>query len=79
MNEFLNNPNLKNLTNREKDVLKYLIKGLHNSEIAQNLGISFHTAKAHISSILHKLGVNSGAAAVRVALFELINNYEEKE
>ena len=79
MNEHLNNTNLKNLTTREKEILNYLIKGLHNSEIAQNLGISFHTVKAHISSILHKLGVNTRTAAVRMAILEIMNNDEKKK
>ena len=42
-------------TNREKDVLELLCKGYTNIEIGENLNISFHTAKAHVASILRKL------------------------
>ena len=79
MNDFLNNPKLENLTSREKEVLHYLINGQHNEEIAQNLGISFHTAKAHVSSILHKLGVNTRTSAVRIVFDNIINNKQIKD
>ena len=49
---FLNN---YMFTNREKDVLELLCKGYTNIEIGENLNISFHTAKAHVASILRKL------------------------
>lgn len=42
-------------TNREKDVLELLCKGYTNIEIGEKLNISFHTAKAHVASILRKL------------------------
>lgn len=44
----------KKLTNREKQVLEYILKGYSNKEIAQELFISQDTAKAHVSSILYK-------------------------
>ena len=78
MNEVLNNTNLKCLTAREKEVLDYLMMGFHNAEIARELDISSHTAKAHISSILRKFGVNSRTSAVRIAFMEILNNIENK-
>lgn len=45
------------LTQREEDVLALLREGLTNQQIAERLGISFETAKHHISQILSKLGV----------------------
>lgn len=53
-------------TDREKDVLELICKGYTNSQIAESLNISFHTAKAHVASILHKLNVkNRLLAAVK--------------
>ena len=77
MKDFLNNPKLDHLTTREKEVLTYIIDGLHNVEIAQKLGISFHTAKAHVSSILHKLGINSRTSAIKIAVADIINNNKD--
>ena len=77
MKNFLINPKFDNLTTREKEVLEYIIDGLHNVEIAQKLGISFHTAKAHVSSILHKLGINLRTSAIKVAFADIINNNKD--
>jgi DNA-binding NarL/FixJ family response regulator len=47
------------ITARETDVLRMLAQGLVNKEIATRLGISEHTVKFHISSILDKLGAST--------------------
>lgn len=52
------------LTKREREVLRLISDGLGNKEIAHKLGISEHTAKFHISSILAKLEVSGRAEAV---------------
>ena len=53
-------------TDREKDVLELICRGYTNTEIAERLNISFHTAKAHVASILHKLNAkNRLLAAVK--------------
>ncbi len=57
-----------NLTVREREVLALLVKGLTNNEIAERLCVSHATAKAHVSSILSKLGVSSRGEAIAVAL-----------
>lgn len=46
------------VSSREYDVLKLLVQGKNNSEIAKELFISVHTAKAHVSSILEKFEVD---------------------
>jgi len=51
------------ITSRETDVLRMLAKGLVNKEIAARLGISEHTVKFHISSILDKLGASTRTEA----------------
>jgi DNA-binding NarL/FixJ family response regulator len=56
------------LTEREMEVLQLLADGLANKQIAQALGISAHTAKFHVSSILSKLGATNRAEAVRLGL-----------
>lgn len=56
------------LTMRERQVMALLIKGLNNNEIAIQLSISHATAKAHVSSILSKLGVSNRAEAVAIAI-----------
>ncbi len=55
------------LTAREKEVLKYLVAGQMNKEIADNLFISCETVKSHIKHIFRKLDVANRVEAVRVA------------
>jgi len=55
------------LTERETDVLRLLAQGQSNQEIAQNLNISATTVRAHVSSILAKLGVDNRTQAALIA------------
>jgi DNA-binding NarL/FixJ family response regulator len=52
------------LTPREMDVLEMLAEGLSNKLIADRLGISDHTAKFHVNSILAKLSAGTRTEAV---------------
>ena len=56
------------LSARESDVLKLMVEGLRNSEIADRLIIGHATVKFHVSSILTKLGVKTRTEAVALAL-----------
>ncbi|GAX90286.1 response regulator [Effusibacillus lacus] len=56
------------LTEREKEVLLGLVKGLSNKEIAAQLYISDKTVKIHISKIFKKLNVKSRSQAVIYAV-----------
>lgn len=56
------------LTAREQEILKAVARGERNKEIAHNLGITERTIKAHLTTIYNKLGVDSRAAAVAVAM-----------
>ena len=56
------------LTERERDVLRCMVNGMNNSEIAQDLVISLGTVKFHVSNIDQKLGVNSRVEAVKAAI-----------
>ena len=50
---------LSRLTERERAVLALVAEGKSNKEIAHLLFITSHTAKAHVSRILHKLDKES--------------------
>ena len=61
-----------NLTSREKEVLTLIAEGLSNTEIAERLIISAHTAKAHVCNILTKLSVTDRVqAAVKAIQYDL--------
>jgi two-component system, NarL family, response regulator YdfI len=59
---------LDDLTAREIEVLRMLAEGLGNHRIAERLGISDHTVKFHISSILDKLGASTRTEAVTLGI-----------
>jgi NarL family two-component system response regulator LiaR len=56
------------LTERELEVLKLMVEGLNNTQIAGKLMVSPSTIKSHVSNILSKLGVASRTEAVTHAL-----------
>ena len=56
------------LTRREREVLAELTKGRSNREIARALGVSEKTVKAHVSSVLAKLGVQDRTQAALIAV-----------
>jgi DNA-binding NarL/FixJ family response regulator len=58
----------RSLTRRELSVLRLVAHGLGNKEIASELGISTHTVKYHLASLLAKLGVHSRTEAVTIGL-----------
>jgi len=60
----------KNLTVREKEVVKYIAEGMSNGEISHKLGISDKTVKNHVSSILRKLNLMD---RTQVAVFAIKN------
>jgi NarL family two-component system response regulator YdfI len=61
-------PTWDELTPREVEVLRMLAEGLGNREMASRLGISDHTVKFHISSILDKLGASTRTEAVTMGI-----------
>jgi DNA-binding NarL/FixJ family response regulator len=56
------------LTNREEEVLGFLVKGLIKKEIADEMSISQHTVDMHLRSVYRKLEVRSQTEAVSKAL-----------
>ncbi len=66
--QLLKETNLQILTPREIEVLQMLTNGMSNKIVAQNLHISEHTVKFHISSIFQKLDVSTRTEAVAVGV-----------
>jgi two-component system, NarL family, response regulator LiaR len=60
--------NIGQLSSRELEVLKLLVDGKSNPEIAEILLISLSTAKAHVRSIMGKLAVDDRVQAAVIAL-----------
>lgn len=58
------------LTQRESEILSYVVNGLSNRGIATKLVIGDETVKTHLSSIYRKLGVSDRTGAVATALRE---------
>jgi two-component system response regulator FixJ len=58
---------ISTLTERELEVFKYVVTGMLNKQIAQELNIAEHTVKLHRGKITEKLGVKSVAELVRIA------------
>jgi DNA-binding NarL/FixJ family response regulator len=56
------------LTSREREVLAEIAKGRSNREIARALNVSEKTVKAHVSSVLAKLGVQDRTQAALIAV-----------
>jgi DNA-binding NarL/FixJ family response regulator len=56
------------LTDRETQILNYIVDGNTNKQIARILEISEQTIKNHVSAILRKLNANDRAHAVVIAI-----------
>lgn len=60
--------NQPELTEREMDVLRRIVRGQSNKEIGNSLGITEGTVKLHVSHLLGKIGAEDRTQAVRMAL-----------
>lgn len=56
------------LTSREHAVLELLVRGATTEKMSVELGISTHTVRTHVQSVLHKLGANSRAKAASLGV-----------
>jgi DNA-binding NarL/FixJ family response regulator len=56
------------LSPREIEILQQVAYGATTKEVADTLGISFHTVKTHLERIFEKLGANDRAQAVAIAI-----------
>lgn len=59
---------LKNLTNREKEVLQLIAKELTTKEISERLNISTRTVETHRKNITHKLGAKNTISLIKTAM-----------
>lgn len=59
-----NKINVKNLTQSQITVLHFVSKGMSNKEIGNELGISEHTVRAHLSTIMDRLGAFNRVEAI---------------
>jgi FixJ family two-component response regulator len=59
---------LESLTRRERQVLPLVVSGLLNKQVAAKIGISEAAAKVHRSQLMRKMGADSVAALVKMAL-----------
>lgn len=55
-------------TDREKDVVQLLLKGMSVQQIADKLGVRYYTVSTHIKHIYKKLGIHRRAELFRMAL-----------
>jgi DNA-binding NarL/FixJ family response regulator len=64
------------LTDREKSVLKLLLKGMSNKEVADKLMISPHTVITHRKNIVEKTGIRSLSG---LAIYAILNNITDMD
>jgi FixJ family two-component response regulator len=69
---------IDSLTTRESEILKYMITGMLNKQIASELKIAEHTVKIHRHNICEKLGVKSVPGIIRIADKAGIIPYDNK-
>ncbi len=63
-----NYPDIATLTNRERDVIELLGKGLSVQKIAAELDVAAHTVRVHLGSLMRKLGLPDRAATIHFAI-----------
>jgi DNA-binding NarL/FixJ family response regulator len=68
INEAHGEPTHSRLTSRERDVLRLIVGGLSNKQIAYQLGLTEGTVKGYVSTILEKLGVEDRTQAALYAV-----------
>jgi DNA-binding NarL/FixJ family response regulator len=60
---------LQRLSNREREILKFIVKGSTSKEIASELDISKLTVDTHRKNIQQKLGVNNTVELIKIGMF----------
>ena len=65
----------QSLSNREKEILKFVSQGLNSRAISDTLCISIHTVRTHRKRIKQKLDVKSMIEMVRIADYFLIGTH----
>jgi DNA-binding NarL/FixJ family response regulator len=62
---------LDSLTERERQTLRLLVRGMDNAQIAETLSVTERTAAFHVGNIIRKLGVNSRQEAISWAIKQI--------
>ncbi len=68
-----NKPIIEQLTKRERELTRYFAQGYQTKEIAEMIGVSFHTVNNHRKNILKKLGFKNIASLVNFAVEHGLN------
>jgi DNA-binding NarL/FixJ family response regulator len=71
-------PDLQALTDREREVLQLIVRGLTTKEIATKFDISARTVETHRTNLMRKLGVKSVALLTQVAIREGLLDVESQ-
>ena len=64
-------------TERERELIGYVVKGYDNKKIGSKMFTTVHTVKAHMTSVMRKLGVSNRTEAACKILKETIIDLEE--
>ena len=62
----------KTLSEREKEMLRWVVEGLTNRQIADRTGITERTVNFHMNNAMGKLNVDNRAAAVRAVVLGVV-------
>ncbi len=73
------NDNTEELSDREKEILVALVKGMINKEIADHFNLSIHTIIAHRRNITRKLGIHSVSGLTVYAILNKLVNLHDIE
>jgi DNA-binding CsgD family transcriptional regulator len=71
-------PDLQALTDREREGLQLIVRGLTTKEIATKFDISARTVETHRTNLMRKLGVKSVALLTQVAIREGLLDVESQ-
>ncbi len=63
---------MKQLTQRETQILKLIVKGKTQKEIANSLDLSFHTVKTYVQQMKNKLQVTRNIELANIAILSKI-------
>ena len=69
---------MTNFTEREKELIDYMVQGYDNRQIGEKMFTTIHTVKAHMTSVMRKLGVHNRTAATYKILQEKLKELENK-
>jgi DNA-binding NarL/FixJ family response regulator len=67
------------LTDRERDTLRFLARGWTNKVIATEMNLSLNTVRNYVQSVLNKLGAHSKLEAVSIAVREGLVDYPSRD